>query len=132
SQPASVSGIKIDRTPPTLSGAPTSSPNAAGWYKSNVTIRWSCGDGLSGIAGDGSCPADSTISSEGIALTANASVSDKAGNTTTATSSPAVNLDKTAPVLNISGAASGASNVCLGAPSRPTFAPSDALSGLDG
>jgi hypothetical protein len=90
-----VSNINIDKVAPTLSGAPTTSPNGAGWYKSNVAIHWTANDALSGLAG--SAPADSTISSEGTGLTASASVSDKAGNTTNATSSPAVKIDKTAP-----------------------------------
>ncbi len=92
---ATVGGINIDKTAPTLTGAPTTSPNAAGWYRSNVTVHWTCSDGLSGL--DGACPADSTISGEGTGLTVTASVSDKAGNTSTATSSPPVNIDKTPP-----------------------------------
>jgi len=96
----SVGPIKIDKTAPTLTGAPTTSPNGAGWYKSNVTIHWTASDALSGLAG--AAPADSTISSEGTGLTASASVSDNAGNSTNATSSPAVKIDKTAPVTNAS------------------------------
>ena len=92
---AGVTGINIDKTAPSLSGAPTTSPNGAGWYNGNVTIHWTASDALSGLAG--SAPADSTISSEGTGLAASASVSDRAGNTTNATSSPAVNIDKTAP-----------------------------------
>ena len=94
---ATVSGINIDKSAPTLSGAPATSPNGAGWYNGNVTLHWTCADqlGLSGI--NGSCPADSTIASEGTGLTGSASVRDKAGNTTTSTSSPAVSIDKAAP-----------------------------------
>jgi hypothetical protein len=90
-----VGGINIDKAPPTLTGAPTTSPNAAGWYNGNVTIHWNASDGLSGLAGPP--PADGTISGEGTGLTASASVSDKAGNTTTASSAPAVKIDKTPP-----------------------------------
>jgi hypothetical protein len=96
----SVAPVKIDKTAPSLTGAPTTSPNAAGWYKSNVTIHWAASDGLSGLAN--AAPADSTISSEGTGLTTSASVSDKAGNSTNATSSPAVKIDKTPPVTNAS------------------------------
>jgi hypothetical protein len=97
---ASVGPVKIDKTAPSLSGSPTTSPNAAGWYNGDVAIHWTCSDGLSGI--DGSCPANFTISSEGTGLTASASVSDKAGNSASATSSPAVKIDKAAPVTNAS------------------------------
>ncbi len=92
---ATVGDINVDKTKPTLSGAPTTDPNGAGWYNSAVTIRWAASDALSGLAG--SAPVDSTISGEGEGLTASASVADKAGNTTTATSSPAVKIDTAAP-----------------------------------
>jgi hypothetical protein len=96
SESATVSGISIDKTAPALAGAPTTSPNGNGWYNGDVTIDWTCSDALSGI--DGVCPPDDTISSEGTGLTAANAVSDRAGNTTNATSSPAVNVDRTAPV----------------------------------
>jgi hypothetical protein len=95
---ATVSGINIDRTAPTLGGAPTTPPNAAGWYRGDVTIHWTATDALSGIA---SPPADSTISGEGTGLTASASVSDRAGNATSATSTPSVRIDRTQPVTTI-------------------------------
>lgn len=87
--------IKRDATPPELSGAPTTSPNAEGWYNEAVTIAWTCSDATSGI--DGDCPADSVITDEGRGRTAEASVTDRAGNTTTAKSAPPVNIDKTPP-----------------------------------
>ncbi|WP_350275674.1 PxKF domain-containing protein [Kribbella sp. HUAS MG21] len=86
--------LKIDKTPPALNGAPTSSPNAAGWYRDDVTVSWTCSDGTSGI--DGSCPADSTIGGEGLNLGANASVSDKAGNSTGRTVGE-IKIDRSAP-----------------------------------
>jgi large repetitive protein len=113
----------IDKTAPVLSGAPLGAPNGAGWYNGNVAVRWSCSDALSGIAG--SCPADSTISSEGSSLSAAASVADKAGNTTSATSSPTVRIDKTAPVTTAS-APSGWNNTNVSV----TLSASDALSGV--
>lgn len=95
SQSELVNNINIDKVPPTLSGAPTAAANAAGWYNGDVTIQWTCSDPLSGV--DGACPAPSTISSEGSGLTAIASVSDRAGNSTTAASNPAIQIDKTPP-----------------------------------
>ena len=73
------SGINVDKTAPTISGAPTTAPNGNGWYQGDVTVHWTCSDALSGI--DGACPADSVITSEGDNLSASASVSDQAGNT---------------------------------------------------
>src|SRR5207237_2168233 len=75
---ATESGINVDETAPTLSGAPTTNPNADGWYNSDVGVHWTCADGLSGI--DGCCPTDSTVTSEGSNLSAIASVADRAGN----------------------------------------------------
>jgi hypothetical protein len=103
--PISVS-LKRDATAPSVSGAPTTSANGDGWYNNDVTIDWTCTDATSGVA---ACPADSTISAEGQNLTASSgSVSDNAGNVASATSSPAVKIDKTAPnapTVNLSPAA---------------------------
>jgi hypothetical protein len=98
----SVTGINVDETAPTLTGAPTTAPNANGWYSGPVTIHWTCSDALSGIAG-GTCPPDSVISTEGLNQTASATVTDVAGNTTTSTSSP-VKIDLTAPSTSASSA----------------------------
>jgi len=114
-----------DTTPPTLSGSPTSPPNANGWHKDNVAIHWTCSDNAGGSGIAGTCPADSTISSEGQLLTDTKSVSDNAGNSTTATSSPAVNIDKTAPTTGISGTSNNWTNGQV----TVTLTPSDNLSG---
>jgi hypothetical protein len=92
---ASVGPFNIDKTAPSLTGVPTGSPNGAGWYHADVTIHWSAADGLSGI-NPATMPADSVVGGEGVGLTAGASVADKAGNAKPATS-PAVNIDRTAP-----------------------------------
>ncbi|WP_076260308.1 OmpL47-type beta-barrel domain-containing protein [Intrasporangium flavum] len=121
---ATVSGINIDKVAPTLSGAPTTSPNANGWYNGDVTVAWTAGDALSGLAG--SAPANSTITGEGSPLTASASVTDKAGNTTNAQSSPAVRIDRTAPVTTVTAPpAWNKSDVTL------TLVPNDGASGVD-
>jgi hypothetical protein len=101
-----VAGIHIDRTKPTLSGAPLGGPNAKGWYNSAVTIDWTCTDGGSGLADD-ACP-NTTISGDGEGLTDSHSVTDAAGLTTEATSAPAVNIDATKPTGT--GAATTAAN----------------------
>jgi hypothetical protein len=93
--------VRIDRAPPTLSGAPTTAPNAAGWYRGDVIVRWTCGDVGSGLVG-GLCPADSTIAGEGIDLDAGTDVTDVAGNNTAAKSTPAVKIDRMAPVSTAS------------------------------
>ncbi len=115
--------VKLDQVPPTLTGSPTTAANANGWYKSPVTIHWSCSDALSGVSG--SCPADSVLNSEGSAVTASASVSDVAGNTTNAVSA-AVKIDTTAPATSASTLPEwNNSSVTL------QLSASDALSGVD-
>jgi large repetitive protein len=120
---ASVTGINVDKTKPALTGSPQGSPNANGWYHGPVTVKWACSDALSGI--DGSCPADTTLSTEGSGLTASESVSDRAGNTTSATSSPAVKIDTTEP-LTVVSAPGGWSNHAV----TLTLTPSDSGSGV--
>ncbi len=114
----------IDLTNPTIAGAPTSSPNGNGWYNASVTIHWTCGDALSGVA---TCPADQSISGEGTNQTVNGAASDAAGNSATATSSPAVNIDKTAPTVTYSG---NAGTYIIDQTVNITCSASDALSGV--
>src|SRR2546427_300615 len=92
-----VSGINIDKTAPTISGAATSSPSAAGWSKNDVTVRFSCADTLSGIQ---SCAADATLSAEGTGQSASGAATDKAGNSASTTVS-GIKIDKTAPTLTL-------------------------------
>jgi hypothetical protein len=94
---STVSGINIDLTRPTLTGVPVQEPNAAGWYRDDVTVRWPAADALSGVAAP---VPDGTIGGEGTGLVTTASVTDRAGNTTGATSQP-VRIDRTAPTTAV-------------------------------
>ena len=93
-----VADIDIDKTAPALTGAATTDPNAAGWYRGDVTVHWTASDELSGL--DGAAPTDETITAEGDALSASATVADKAGNEKTATVGP-VKIDRTAPTTTV-------------------------------
>ncbi len=119
---ATLSGINVDKTAPTLSSAPTTLPSADGWYKGDVTMTWTCGDTLSGIAGN--CPTDSVIGGEGADLYASATVGDKAGNTTSADSS-AVKIDRTAPSTDVSAPSEWVNNSVT-----IDLSANDALSGI--
>jgi hypothetical protein len=99
-QTLNVAVKNVDTTPPSLTGAPTTSPNSKGWYNSNVTVHWTAADAESGIPTQ---PADTTITGEGRGLMSSTSVTNGAGLTTTGTSAPPVNIDKTAPTTGISG-----------------------------
>ena len=92
--------ISVDATPPTLSASTSQqSQQGSGWFNSDVVFHWSCSDAISGI--QTGCPADSVVTGEGVGLSANSTVSDRAGNVTTA-STPAVNIDRTPPVTQAS------------------------------
>jgi hypothetical protein len=126
---ARVDDINIDLTAPELSGAPTTDANAAGWYRGDVTVHWTGHDALSGIDPD-TAPADSLIDGEGSALGAGpVSVSDKAGNTQSASIGP-IKIDRTPPV--ISGAPKTQPNVdgWYGGDVVVGFSCTDTLSGV--
>ncbi|MEU4606332.1 PxKF domain-containing protein [Kribbella sp. NPDC023972] len=118
-----VTGINIDKTAPSLSGAPTTAANSFGWYNGDVAIAWTAADSLSGLANG--TPANSTITGEGSGLKDITSVSDKAGNTTTADSA-AVNIDRAAPTTGISGTSNNWTNGDV----TVSLSPSDNLSGV--
>ena len=120
---ATVGPINIDLTPPSIVGTPTTAPNAAGWYRDDVDVHWTCSDALSGP--DGPCPADSTVTGEGSVLSATASVVDRAGNQATGTVSP-IAIDRTAPITTAS-APSGWSHLDV----TVDLAASDNLSGVE-
>jgi hypothetical protein len=92
---ATVGGINIDSTAPTIGGSATSAPNAAGWYNGPVTVHFTCSDDRSGIA---TCPADQTLSTDGSNQSVTGTAVDAAGNTAAYTVS-GINIDATAPVL---------------------------------
>ncbi len=85
---AGVTGINVDKTHPLLTG----SASATGWSRGDVTVTWNASDALSGL--NGAVPAPSVVEGEGDDLSAGASVSDKAGNTT---ATPSAASRSTAP-----------------------------------
>jgi hypothetical protein len=114
--------IRIDLTPPTITAAQSPLPNAAGWNNSNVTVTFTCGDALSGVA---ICPPPVVVSTEGANQQITGTATDRAGNSASATIT--INLDKTPPVLTMpSLAASYIYNSSL----TFTFSATDALSGV--
>jgi hypothetical protein len=95
---ATVGGINIDLTAPTLTGEPTTDPKA-GWYNGDVAVRWTGIDGLSGID-PATQPVNSVITGEGHNLSAGpVTVKDKAGNESAPATYGNVNIDRTAPVI---------------------------------
>jgi hypothetical protein len=121
--------VKVDKTAPTISAAPTTEPNASGWYNGNVTVHFTCSDTLSGIPA-GTCPADQLLSAEGNAVSSTArTVKDAAGNTSASSNVATVAIDKSAPVVSVTGVSNGATYP-LGNVPAPGCATTDALSGV--
>lgn len=89
--------VSIDKTDPTITAAADRPANAAGWYNDDVTVTFSAGDALSGIAS--TSPAK--VLGEGTNQSANGTATDTAGNSATAGVS-GINIDKTGPVLSAS------------------------------
>ncbi len=126
---AAVSGINIDKTPPTLAfGAPAPAPNAAGWNNTDVSFPFTTADNLSGVASTSS-PTPLVLTTEGAAVAGNVTVTDLAGNMA-AFNSPAVKIDKTPPSIlatrNPLPNANGWNNTDV----TVSFAAVDALSGV--
>lgn len=96
-----------DSVPPTVSfGNATPAPNAAGWNNSAVDLPFTTADDFSGV--QSSNPASPLhFGSEGANQTQTVTVTDNAGNSATYTS-PAVNIDLSAPVVTASANPSSA------------------------
>jgi hypothetical protein len=99
-QAVSFGPIKIDTTPPTVTGtanlnSPTGPAYTAGtWTNQSVVVTFACGDSLSGVK-PGSIVGDTTFGSQGI-YTTNGSCQDLAGNTGNGSFGP-VQIDTTTP-----------------------------------
>jgi len=91
--------VQVDKTPPTVTfGAPSPAANAAGWNNTDVSIAFTTGDGASGVDASKTTASPVTLTTEGSAVTATITVTDKAGNTATFTT-PAMKIDKTPPTV---------------------------------
>jgi hypothetical protein len=117
--------IKLDKTKPTISyvgASPT--PNANGWYNTDVTVSFTGTDATSGLA---ACP-EVVISLEGARRTARGRCVDNAGNVRKLTS-PEFKIDKTAPRMRVTGVAAGRS-YRLGSVPVAGCTSSDSVSGV--
>ena len=89
-------GVQIDMTPPSIAFVDRLPlANGAGWNDSDITIRWTCADGLSGPV---AANIVETLMTEGANVSLTGRCVDMADNLTTDTRG-GLNLDKTAPTL---------------------------------
>jgi hypothetical protein len=126
---ASVTGIKIDRTEPVITGGPTTSPNAAGWYRDQVVVDFTCTDTLSGAA---YCPTSKTIAGNGANQSVTSeSASDVAGNESVGKTVGGINIDGTAPSTTANNQCTKVNGWCTGSTANVVLTAAD-QTGLSG
>ena len=117
--------IKIDKTAPTIGGATTTSPNAAGWFKGDVVVHFTASDAVSGVA---TVTPDAMVTAEGAGQSVTGTAVDYAGNSADATVS-GIDIDRTPPeVVIVVPAEEGV--YILGASVAADWSASDSLSGI--
>lgn len=124
---ASVSGVKVDTSDPTIGYTLTSAAaKSNGWYTKPVTVHFVCDDAVSGVA---SCSADAVLG-DGRDQSATGTVTDAAGRSATRTVED-IDVDTTAPTVGFA-AGFGSSFVFGSVPPKPACVATDTLSGLEG
>jgi hypothetical protein len=122
--------FKYDNTAPT--GVATALARVAdhnGWYNHAVAWSTTATDATSGID---TCSAGTYSGADGTGLTVSGSCTDQAGNPSATVASAAFKYDNTAPLLGVTDNNVASENICGSVlPTKPTFAPSDATSGID-
>jgi len=94
--------VKIDKTPPVVTPVLTPTPNANGWNNSDVTVMFQADDALSGVR---SVTPPLTLTAEGAGQNVTGRADDVAGNT--AATAVTVNIDKTPPMIEVTGVDDG-------------------------
>src|SRR5205085_2792773 len=85
---------RIERNGPTIAHSLHPEPNNSGWNNSTVTVTFTCGGSISGIA---SCTGPQTVSREGQAQPVSGTATDNAG--LSATDTAYISIDETAPSI---------------------------------
>lgn len=127
SDPASVT-VKIDRTKPTITGSPTTAPNASGWYTSAVTVGFTCGDTLSGVA---ECPTEVTTTAEGSNVSVTSGTArDEAGNIADGITVAGLKVDGTPPQTTADNQCTATNGYCTGPTATVVLRATDTVAGV--
>ncbi|GAB3436899.1 OmpL47-type beta-barrel domain-containing protein [Flindersiella endophytica] len=136
SEPASIGGVRIDRHGPAISGGPTTQPNAAGWYRDEVVVDFTCtdpalADGTTG-SGVAACPTGKVLkaSAAGQSVTSDPA-SDLAGNTTPGKQIGGIDIDGLAPSTSANNQCTKTNGYCTGSTANVVLSATD-QSGLSG
>jgi hypothetical protein len=119
--------VKYDSVAPATTASPSRAPNAAGWYRTPVSISWGGTDGTSGIA---SCRSTLNYSSpDTTGTTETGTCTDNAGNSSS--DSYVVKYDSTPPATQATSSPAANANGWFKAPLFVNWGASDATSGVD-
>jgi alpha-tubulin suppressor-like RCC1 family protein len=118
--------IKRDATVPAVTATALPLPNANGWNNTDVTVVFSGIDATSGVD---SCSPSVVLNSEGIEQSASGTCTDEAGNESASVTASGINIDKTAPIVTVTGVVDGETYV-LGNVPIAGCETTDALSGV--
>ncbi|MFC4426984.1 PxKF domain-containing protein [Deinococcus navajonensis] len=122
---ASVTGIKIDTTAPTITASRTPAANAQGWNNTSVNVTFTCNDALSGTA---TCTAPVELG-QGAGQSATGTVTDQAGNEATVTVKD-INVDLAKPTIDSKLSAAANAAGWFKESVTATFTCADTLSGI--
>ena len=95
--------VKIDKTAPVINVSRSPNSNGAGWNNSDVTANYTASDSLSGLNGTSQPSGSFVFATEGANQSHTFTVTDVAGNSSSATIEN-VNIDKSAPSVNCASA----------------------------
>jgi hypothetical protein len=117
--------VKLDRTPPTVTGAVVDGvKGAGGWYTGPVKVAFTCSDALSGMA---VCPDPVTLTDNGAGQSVTGTATDNAGNQATVKVA-GIDIDREKPAIAVAGVKDGAVYT-LGAVPGGSCSATDAVSG---
>jgi hypothetical protein len=116
--------FSVEQAPLAVTATPAPPANANGWNNTSVTISYLCSGGVPPVQ----CPAAKTVSVEGTSQVINATATDAANQT--ASASTTLNIDETAPSITATVAPLPGVGGIVTAPATITFACSDTLSGI--
>ncbi|MGE3840549.1 MAG: chitobiase/beta-hexosaminidase C-terminal domain-containing protein [Vicinamibacterales bacterium] len=111
-----------DAHPPTITAVVSPDPSTSGWHRTPVTITFRCADDQA-VA---TCTPPQTVTEDGANQVVSGTATDQAGHQ--ATTSATVSVDRTPPLLALSGAVEG--QVVTTSAFTLTTTVSDALSGI--